>query len=200
MRKYVLICNDRKNKISFYYDFKDACVYRLDVGKASRNAENAGRKGGFYGGILGIFLYPFIGKASYHLPGGVMVCMSVLMGIAAAIWVGSISLNSTEKLFLKENAMKLSANECWQLYCQGKSFRIRYFGIKILFFVLECIYFVALLKTRSKVSFWMNVILCFMLFVCIYVERPICRICFKRRMKLQRKEEKNHGELHQTRI
>ena len=68
------------------------------------------------------------------------------------------------------------------------------------FFVLECIYFVALLKTRSKVAFWMNVILCFMLFVCIYIERPICRICFKRRMKLQRKEEKNHGELHQTRI
>lgn len=30
---------------------------RLDVGKASKNAENAGKKGGFYGGILGIFLY-----------------------------------------------------------------------------------------------------------------------------------------------
>ena len=183
MRKYVLICNNRRKKILYYYDFRDECVYCIDGGETSKNAEKGARKGGYYGGIIGIFLYPVLGKASYHLPSGMLACISVLMGLVAAIWVVNYSLNYTEKLFIKENALKLSVNECWQLYRDGKKFRINFFWIKMLFFIFECIYLAALLKTSSKILFWINVLLCFVLFICIYIERPICKICFKRRMR-----------------
>lgn len=150
MRKYVLICNNRRKKILYYYDFRDECVYCIDGGETSKNAEKGARKGGYYGGIIGIFLYPVLGKASYHLPSGMLACISVLMGLVAAIWVVNYSLN---------------------------------FWIKMLFFIFECIYLAALLKTSSKILFWINVLLCFVLFICIYIERPICKICFKRRMR-----------------
>ena len=104
MRKYVLICNNRRKKILYYYDFRDECVYCIDGGETSKNAEKGARKGGYYGGIIGIFLYPVLGKASYHLPSGMLACISVLMGLVAAIWVVNYSLNYTEKFFLKENA------------------------------------------------------------------------------------------------
>ena len=98
MRKYVLICNNRRKKILYYYDFRDECVYCIDGGETSKNAEKGARKGGYYGGIIGIFLYPVLGKASYHLPSGMLACISVLMGLVAAIWVVNYSLNYTEKL------------------------------------------------------------------------------------------------------
>lgn len=85
MRKYVLICNNRRKKILYYYDFRDECVYCIDGGETSKNAEKGARKGGYYGGIIGIFLYPVLGKASYHLPSGMLACISVLMGLVAAI-------------------------------------------------------------------------------------------------------------------
>ena len=66
MRKYVLICNNRRKKILYYYDFRDECVYCIDGGETSKNAEKGARKGGYYGGIIGIFLYPVLGKASYQ--------------------------------------------------------------------------------------------------------------------------------------
>ena len=81
MRKYVLICNNRRKKILYYYDFRDECVYGIDGGETSKNAEKGARKGGYYGGIIGIFLYPVLGKASYHLPSGMLACISVLMGL-----------------------------------------------------------------------------------------------------------------------
>ena len=55
MRKYVLICNNRRKKILYYYDFRDECVYCIDGGETSKNAEKGARKGGYYGGIIGIF-------------------------------------------------------------------------------------------------------------------------------------------------
>ena len=110
------------------------------------------------------------------------------MGLVAAIWVVNYSLNYTEKLFIKENALKLSANECWQLYRDGKKFRIKFFWIKMLFFIFECIYLAALLKTSSKILFWINVLLCFVLFICIYIERPICKMHFKIIMKRRKKK------------
>ena len=188
MRKYVLICNNRRKKILYYYDFRDECVYCIDGGETSKNAEKGARKGGYYGGIIGIFLYPVLGKARYHLPSGMLACISVLMGLVAAIWVVNYSLNYTEKLFLKENALKLSVNECWQLYRDGKKFRIKFFWIKMLFFIFECIYLAALLKTGSKILFWINVLLCFILFICIYIERPICKMHFKIIMKKRKKK------------
>ena len=133
-------------------------------------------------------MYPVLGKASYHLPSGMLACISVLMGLVAAIWVVNYSLNYTEKLFIKENALKLSANECWQLYRDGKKFRIKFFWIKMLFFIFECIYLAALLKTSSKILFWINVLLCFVLFICIYIERPICKMHFKIIMKRRKKK------------
>lgn len=122
-------------------------------------------------------------KSKLSFASGMLACISVLMGLVAAIWVVNYSLNYTEKLFIKENALKLSVNECWQLYRDGKKFRIKFFWIKMLFFIFECIYLAALLKTSSKILFWINVLLCFVLFICIYIERPICKICFKRRMR-----------------
>lgn len=92
MRKYVLICNNRRKKILYYYDFRDECVYCIDGGETSKNAEKGARKGGYYGGIIGIFLYPVLGKASYHLPSGMLACISVISiaankvnGIRAAV-------------------------------------------------------------------------------------------------------------------
>ena len=85
MRKYVLICNNRRKKILYYYDFRDECVYGIDGGETSKNAEKGARKGGYYGGIIGIFLYPVLGKASYHLPSGMLACISVLMGLATLL-------------------------------------------------------------------------------------------------------------------
>ena len=66
MRKYVLICNNRRKKILYYYDFRDECVYCIDGGETSKNAEKGARKGGYYGGIIGIFLYPVLGKSEYR--------------------------------------------------------------------------------------------------------------------------------------
>ena len=56
MRKYVLICNNRRKKILYYYDFRDECVYCIDGGETSKNAEKGARKGGYYGGIIGILV------------------------------------------------------------------------------------------------------------------------------------------------
>ncbi len=36
MRKYVLICNNRRKKILYYYDFRDECVYCIDGGETSK--------------------------------------------------------------------------------------------------------------------------------------------------------------------
>ena len=99
MRKYVLICNNRrKKKYCIIMDFRDECVYCIDGGETSKNAEKGARKGGYYGGIIGIFCIQYFGKASYHLPSGMLACISVLMGLVAAIWVVNYSLNYTEKL------------------------------------------------------------------------------------------------------
>lgn len=110
MRKYVLICNNRRKKILYYYDFRDECVYCIDGGETSKNAEKGARKGGYYGGIIGIFLYPVLGKASYHLPSGMLACISVLMGLVAAIWVVNYSLNYTGKTFYK--------GKCIETFCK----------------------------------------------------------------------------------
>ena len=39
MRKYVLICNNRRKKILYYYDFRDECVYCIDGGETSKKEQ-----------------------------------------------------------------------------------------------------------------------------------------------------------------
>lgn len=152
MRKYVLICNNRRKKYCIIMILETSVFIVLMVEKHQKCRERS-KKRWILWRYYRHFLYPVFGKASYHLPSGMLACISVLMGLVAAIWVVNYSLNYTEKLFIKENALKLSVNECWQLYRDGKKFRIKFFWIKMLFFIFECIYLAALLKTSSKILF-----------------------------------------------
>ena len=56
---YVII---EEKKILYYYDFRDECVYCIDGGETSKNAEKGARKGGYYGGIIGIFCIQYLEK------------------------------------------------------------------------------------------------------------------------------------------
>ena len=107
MRKYVLICNNRRKKILYYYDFRDECVYCIDGGETSKNAEKGARKGGYYGGIIGIFLYPVLGKASYHLPSGMLACIN-----------GAGSRNLGCELFIKLYRKTFYKGKCIETFCK----------------------------------------------------------------------------------
>ena len=92
----------------------------------------------------------------------------------------------SQEIFPHDTGARSTSQKC--LYRDGKKFRIKFFWIKMLFFIFECIYLAALLKTSSKILFWINVLLCFVLFICIYIERPICKMHFKIIMKRRKKK------------
>ena len=124
---YVLVYKDTKKNINYYYNFNDRLVY------ASDNKNNNCNIVGVIGIIIGFIFYLTFACLSYYLPYSYLFI--VLVGIIFGIVITLIA-NSTIKDIFNKKGKKVTLDKLKEMYKKNRTFRIKYFILLIVFFIL----------------------------------------------------------------
>ncbi len=125
--KYVLIYKDDKKKINYYYNFQDNLVY------VNNNKENSCSFIAMLGIIFGFIIYLTLGLISYYVPYSYLFI--IILGIIFGTII-TIIANSTIKDVFRSKGKSLSITKLKEMYSQNKAFRVKYFILTIIFFLL----------------------------------------------------------------
>lgn len=187
MIKFTHICKDELTQISYYYNFSDGYIYYIDYSEGIAKNEAMAKKGGYYGGVAGIFLYPVVKKIGFGLSAAESIAISFFMGVIAAICFCYFTVQIPAKSFSQENCIRMPKEEIWHLFCRGRAFRRKYFWTEIFLFSFTLLISGMAGAMKNVLLFVCGVVLWWVWTALVCARRPICTWKFKRKMKRRNK-------------